>query len=59
MPTISEAIIKDDRELQEYNNGVVNNTNDHDHQQRFEYQFTWELARHSVEEKLVFYLFRG
>lgn len=52
--TISEAIIKDHRELEQYYNEVVNST-DHDHQTRFGNQFTWELARHSVGEELVVY----
>ncbi|KAI1271985.1 hemerythrin HHE cation binding domain-containing protein [Xylaria sp. FL0933] len=52
--TISDAIIKDHRELDQYYNEVIN-SNDHDHQQRFGNQFTWELARHSVGEELVVY----
>ena len=54
MSTISEAIIKDHRELEQYYNEVVNSS-DHDHQVRFGNQFTWELARHSVGEELVVY----
>ncbi|KAF1990391.1 hypothetical protein K402DRAFT_417829 [Aulographum hederae CBS 113979] len=54
MSTISEAIVKDHRELEQYYNEVIN-SNDHDHQQRFGNQFTWELARHSVGEELVVY----
>jgi hypothetical protein len=54
MTTISEAITKDHRELEEYYNEVINST-DHDHQQRFGNQFTWELARHSVGEELIVY----
>jgi hemerythrin superfamily protein len=54
MATISAAITKDHRELEEYYNEVVN-SNDHDHQTRFGNQFTWELARHSVGEELVVY----
>jgi len=54
MSTISDAIIKDHRELEDYYNEVVN-SNDHDHQQRFGNQFIWELARHSVGEELVVY----
>jgi len=52
--TISAAITKDHRELEDYYNEVIN-SNDHDHQQRFGNQFTWELARHSVAEELVVY----
>ncbi|OAA72614.1 HHE domain containing protein [Akanthomyces lecanii RCEF 1005] len=55
MSTISNAIIKDHRELKQYYDEVVNNVNNHDHQQRFGNQFTWELARHSVGEELVVY----
>jgi len=54
MSTITDAITKDHRELEQYYNEVVNST-DHDHQQRFGNQFTWELARHSVGEELVVY----
>ncbi|KAI0812926.1 hypothetical protein GGR55DRAFT_687837 [Xylaria sp. FL0064] len=54
MFTISSAIIKDHHELEQYYNEVIN-SNDHDHQQRFGNQFTWELARHSVGEELVVY----
>jgi hypothetical protein len=54
MSTISDAIIKDHRELQEYYHEVINSS-DHDHQQRFGNQFTWELARHSIGEELVVY----
>jgi len=54
MSTISEVITKDHRELEQYYNEVIN-SNDHDHQQRFGNQFTWELARHSVGEELVVY----
>lgn len=55
MSTISEAIIKDHRELEQYYNEVVNNTGDHDYQDRYGNQFVWELARHSVGEELVVY----
>jgi len=55
MPTISQAITKDHRELGQYYNEVVNNAGNHDHQQRYGNQFTWELARHSVGEELVVY----
>lgn len=55
MPTISEAINEDHRELEEYHNEIINNPHDHDHQQRYGNQFVWELARHSVGEELVVY----
>jgi hemerythrin superfamily protein len=54
MSGVSDAIIKDHRELKDYYNEVVNST-DHDHQQRFGNQFVWELARHSISEELVVY----
>jgi len=54
MSTISDVIIKDHREIEEYYNEVVNSS-DHDHQERYGNQFTWELARHSVGEELVVY----
>ena len=54
MSTISDTITKDHRELERYYNEVVD-SNDHDHQERFGNQFTWELARHSVAEELIVY----
>jgi hemerythrin superfamily protein len=54
MTTISDAITHDHRELEQYYNEVIN-SNDHDHQQRYGNQFTWELARHSVGEELIVY----
>lgn len=53
--TISEAIIKDHRELKEYYNEIINNPDNIDHQTRYGNQFTWELARHSVAEELLIY----
>ena len=53
--SITEAITHDHRELEQYYNEVINNPNNHDHQQRFGNQFTWELARHSIGEELVVY----
>jgi len=54
MSTITDAITKDHRELEQYYNEVVNSS-DPDHQQRYGNQFTWELARHSVAEELIVY----
>ncbi|KAH7121289.1 hypothetical protein B0J11DRAFT_533923 [Dendryphion nanum] len=54
-PTVTEALTEDHRELETYYNEVVNNPNDHDHQQRYGNQFTWELARHSIAEELIIY----
>lgn len=55
MSTISAAITKDHRELEQYYNEVINNSSNHDHAQRYGNQFIWELARHSVGEELVVY----
>lgn len=55
MPTISQVITHDHRELEQYYNEVINNEGNQDHQQRFGNQFVWELARHSVGEELVVY----
>ena len=54
MSTISEAILKDHRDIESYYKEVTNSS-DHDHQERFGNQFTWELARHSVAEELIVY----
>ncbi|KAH7322448.1 HHE domain-containing protein [Stachybotrys elegans] len=53
--TISAAIVKDHLELEEYYNEIIKNPDDYDHQKRFQNQFVWELARHSVGEELVVY----
>ncbi|KAH7366657.1 hypothetical protein BKA66DRAFT_444549 [Pyrenochaeta sp. MPI-SDFR-AT-0127] len=53
--TVSEAITKDHRELEQYYNEIVGNPNDIDHIARYGNQFTWELARHSVAEELLIY----
>jgi hemerythrin superfamily protein len=55
MSTISDAIIKDHRELEKCYDEVVNNPNDIDHITRYGNQFSWELARHSVAEELLIY----
>lgn len=55
MTTISNAIMKDHRELEDYYKEVINNPDNHDHQERYGNQFVWELARHSVGEELVVY----
>ncbi|KAK1249770.1 hypothetical protein MKX08_009773 [Trichoderma sp. CBMAI-0020] len=55
MSTISDAITKDHREIEQYYNEVINNPGNHDHQDRYGNQFVWELARHSVGEELVVY----
>ena len=48
--TISKAIKRDHREIEEYYNEVINHPGNHDHQQRYANRFTWELARHAVAE---------
>lgn len=55
MTSISSVITMDHRELKEYYDEKVNNPGDHDRQQRYGNQFTWELARHYVAEELVVY----
>ena len=55
MASITEAITNDHRELEHCYNEVIQNRGDHDHQQRFGNQFTWELARHSIGEELIVY----
>jgi len=54
MSTISDAVIEDHQEMEEYYNEVIN-SKDPDHQQRYGNQFIWELARHAVAEELVVY----
>ena len=53
--TVSDPIIHDHKELNQFYNEVINNPTDHDHQDRYGNQFTWELARHSIAEELVVY----
>jgi len=54
-PTVTDALHRDHREIEKYYNEVINNPNNHDHQERYGNQFTWELARHSVAEELIIY----
>ena len=54
MATISQAVTNDHRELEHCYHQIINST-DHDHQERYGNQFTWELARHSAGEELVVY----
>ena len=54
MRTISDAVTEDHRELEEYYQTIVDST-DTDTQTRYQNQFVWELARHSVAEELVLY----
>ncbi len=54
MTTISDAIKDDHRELEEYYQTILD-AKDDDTRTRYQNQFTWELARHSVGEELVVY----
>ncbi|RFU26873.1 hypothetical protein B7463_g9471, partial [Scytalidium lignicola] len=55
MTAISDAIKKDHQELKDYYNNIVNSAEDHAVATRWQNQFTWELARHSIAEELVVY----
>jgi len=52
--TISDAIKHDHAELKEYYNNILS-AKDNDSKVRWQNQFTWELARHSIGEELVVY----
>jgi hypothetical protein len=52
--TVSEAIKHDHAELKEYYDQIMN-AKDNDTKTRYQNQFTWELARHSIAEELVVY----
>ena len=52
--TIADAIKQDHRELQSYYKNIVN-AKDEDTKVRYQNQFTWELARHSIGEELLLY----
>ena len=54
MNRISDAIVKDHRELEDYYNRITQ-SKDLDEQTRYQNQFVWELARHSISEELVVY----
>ncbi|KAE9377467.1 hypothetical protein N431DRAFT_461073 [Stipitochalara longipes BDJ] len=54
MSTITAAIKKDHRKLEEYYHNILN-ASDIDTATRWQNQFTWELARHSIAEELVVY----
>jgi len=53
-PRISDAIKKDHREIESYYEQIVG-TSDETEQRKYQNQFTWELARHSIGEELVVY----
>lgn len=53
---VSDPIIKDHRELRDYFKKIMAaKEDDHDTQVRYQNQFVWELARHSIGEELVVY----
>lgn len=54
MSAISDAIRKDHREIEDYYQNVLN-AKDDDEATRWQNQFVWELARHSIAEELVVY----
>ncbi|KFY45323.1 hypothetical protein V495_03040 [Pseudogymnoascus sp. VKM F-4514 (FW-929)] len=54
MSSIIDAIKEDHRELEQYYNNIINAKNN-DEATRWQNQFTWELARHSIGEELVVY----
>lgn len=54
MSTISDAIKKDHAEIKDYADKIRTATDD-DTRVRWQNQFTWELARHSIGEELVVY----
>ncbi|KAF9395751.1 hypothetical protein BGX21_009797 [Mortierella sp. AD011] len=54
MRRVSDPVIKDHRELEEYYNNILNATTN-DEKTRWQNQFVWELARHSAGEEIVLY----
>jgi len=54
MSNITDAIKEDHRQLEEYYHNILD-APDHDTATRWQNQFTWELARHSIAEELVVY----
>ncbi|PVH69567.1 hypothetical protein DL98DRAFT_661618 [Cadophora sp. DSE1049] len=54
MSTISDAIKKDHQEIKECAENIRKAADD-DSKTRWQNQFTWELARHSIGEELVVY----
>jgi hemerythrin superfamily protein len=51
MAGISDVIKRDHREIKEYYQNIVD-ANDDDTKTRWQNQFVWELARHSIGEEL-------
>jgi hypothetical protein len=54
MSAIIDAIKKDHRDIQEYYQHILD-ASDNDTATRWQNQFVWELARHSIAEELVVY----
>ncbi|RSH94906.1 hypothetical protein EHS25_004712 [Saitozyma podzolica] len=54
MSTLSDVIMHDHRELEEYYDNILKASSP-DEKVRCQNQFTWELARHSVGEEIVVY----
>jgi hypothetical protein len=54
MQRISDLIKHDHDELRTYKDNILKATDD-DEKVRWQNQFTWELARHSIAEELVVY----
>jgi len=52
--SIVDAITQDHREIEQYYNNIIH-AKDNDEATRWQNQFTWELARHSIAEELVVY----
>ncbi|KAK5189951.1 hypothetical protein LTR99_004224 [Exophiala xenobiotica] len=52
--SVSEAIKHDHAELKDYYDKIIS-AKDNDTKIRYQNQFTWELARHSIGEELVVY----
>jgi hemerythrin superfamily protein len=53
---VSDAVIEDHRELENYFSKIMTaSPDDHDTMTRWQNQFVWELARHSIGEELVVY----
>ncbi|KAK3321807.1 hypothetical protein B0H66DRAFT_601288 [Apodospora peruviana] len=55
IPRISDRIKHDHHKLEQQYNQIVTTSNDHDTQVRWQNQFIWELARHSIAEEIVVY----
>jgi hemerythrin superfamily protein len=51
---VSDLIKHDHDELRTYKDNILN-AKDDDEKVRWQNQFTWELARHSIAEELVVY----